>query len=92
MIDKLTIAPALQLGLAIRQARLQATPALSQRALAHSMGLKLPGGAAYISRVETGTAGSPRLDTLQRIAQALGLPGGAGELLSTPTKRKTRTR
>lgn len=68
------------LGENIQTARKAAN--LTQLALAHAIGYTGSDAGAYISRVESGSQ-EPRLDTLQRIADALGvavcslLPGTA---------------
>lgn len=46
---------------------------ISQLALAHALGYVGPNAGAYISRVESGQH-QPRLSTLQRMADALGIP------------------
>lgn len=58
------------LGLNIQTARKAAN--LTQLALAHAIGYTGDDAGAYISRVESGSQ-EPRLDTLQRIADALGV-------------------
>lgn len=58
------------LGQNIRQARTKAN--LTQLALAHAIGYTGDDAGAYISRVEN-DGQAPRLDTLQRIADALGV-------------------
>lgn len=45
---------------------------LTQLALAHAIGYAGDDAGAYISRVESNTQ-APRIDTLQRIAEALGV-------------------
>lgn len=45
---------------------------MTQLALAHAIGYTGDDAGAYISRVESGTQ-APRVDTLQRIAEALGV-------------------
>lgn len=45
---------------------------MTQLALAHAIGYTGDDAGAYISRVESNTQ-APRLDTLQRIAEALGV-------------------
>jgi transcriptional regulator with XRE-family HTH domain len=58
------------LGGNIRQARTKAN--LTQLALAHAIGYTGDDAGAYISRVESNTQ-APRIDTLLRIAEALGV-------------------
>lgn len=58
------------LGENIRTARSNA--GITQLALAHAIGYNGADAGAYISRVESG-AQEPRLDTLSRIAEALGV-------------------
>jgi transcriptional regulator with XRE-family HTH domain len=58
------------LGENIRQARTKAN--LTQLALAHAIGYTGDDAGAYISRVESNTQ-APRIDTLLRIAEALGV-------------------
>lgn len=58
------------LGDNIKSAR--TAKALTQLALAHAIGYTGDDAGAYISRVESGQQ-APRLDTLQRIADALGV-------------------
>lgn len=59
-----------QIGENIRTARSNA--GITQLALAHAIGYNGDDAGAYISRVESG-AQEPRLDTLSRIAEALGV-------------------
>lgn len=59
-----------QVGENIRTAR--ANAGITQLALAHAIGYNGDDAGAYISRVESG-AQEPRLDTLTRIAEALGV-------------------
>lgn len=75
--------PLRSIGANIRAARTSA--GLTQLALAHAMGHTGPDAGAYISRIESG-AQSPRLDTLNAIAGALGVP--LSELLPVPEKPK----
>jgi transcriptional regulator with XRE-family HTH domain len=58
------------LGGNIRQARTKAN--LTQLALAHAIGYTGDDAGAYISRVESNTQ-APRIDTLLRIAESLGV-------------------
>lgn len=58
------------LGDNIKSARV--SHGLTQLALAHAIGYTGDDAGAYISRVESGQQ-APRLDTLQRIADALGV-------------------
>ncbi len=58
------------LGSAIKEAR--RSKGLTQLALAHSIGYTGDDAGAYVSRVESDSQ-APRLDTLQRIAEALGV-------------------
>jgi transcriptional regulator with XRE-family HTH domain len=58
------------LGENIRNARTKAN--LTQLALAHAIGYTGDDAGAYISRVESNTQ-APRIDTLLRIAEALGV-------------------
>lgn len=58
------------LGQNIRSARERKN--LTQRALAHSIGYNGDDAGAYISRVEANVQ-APRIDTLLRIAKALGV-------------------
>lgn len=58
------------LGQNILKARTKAN--LTQLALAHAIGYTGDDAGAYISRVESNTQ-APRIDTLQRIAEALGV-------------------
>lgn len=58
------------LGRAIQLARKAAN--MTQLALAHAIGYTGDDAGAYISRVEN-NAQAPRIDTLQRIADALGV-------------------
>jgi len=58
------------LGLNIKQARTKAN--MTQLALAHAIGYEGDDAGAYISRVESNHQ-APRIDTLQRIAEALGV-------------------
>ena len=58
------------LGENIKSARV--SHGLTQLALAHAIGYTGDDAGAYISRVESGQQ-APRLDTLQRIADALGV-------------------
>jgi transcriptional regulator with XRE-family HTH domain len=58
------------LGGNIRQARTKAN--MTQLALAHAIGYTGDDAGAYISRVESNTQ-APRIDTLLRIAEALGV-------------------
>ncbi len=58
------------LGSAIKEARKAA--GLTQLALAHSIGYNGDDAGAYVSRVESDSQ-APRLDTLLRIAEALGV-------------------
>ncbi len=58
------------LGSAIKEAR--KTKGLTQLALAHAIGYTGDDAGAYVSRVESDSQ-APRLDTLQRIAEALGV-------------------
>jgi transcriptional regulator with XRE-family HTH domain len=58
------------LGQRIRAARTKAN--LTQLALAHAIGYTGDDAGAYISRVESNTQ-APRIDTLLRIAEALGV-------------------
>lgn len=58
------------LGENIRNARTKAN--LTQLALAHAIGYNGDDAGAYISRVESNTQ-APRIDTLLRIAEALGV-------------------
>jgi transcriptional regulator with XRE-family HTH domain len=62
--------PKSALGEAIRRAR--TTKGLTQLALAHALGYEGDDAGAYISRVESGHQ-SPRIETLSRIADALGV-------------------
>lgn len=68
------------LGLNIQTARKR--KGITQLALAHAIGYTGSDAGAYISRVESDSQ-APRIDTLQRIAEALGvavcslLPGNA---------------
>lgn len=57
------------LGQSITQARI--AKSLSQRELAHKIGLSGDEAGAYISRIESGSQ-EPRLDKLRKIASALG--------------------
>lgn len=59
------------LGENIKAARDKAN--LTQLALAHAIGYTGDDAGAYVSRVESGQQ-APRIDTLQRIADALGVP------------------
>ena len=59
------------LGENIKRARTAAN--LTQLALAHQIGYQGDDAGAYISRVESNHQ-APRIDTLQRIADALGVP------------------
>lgn len=59
------------LGDNIKRARTAAN--LTQLALAHQIGYQGDDAGAYISRVESNHQ-APRIDTLQRIADALGVP------------------
>ena len=59
------------LGSNIKRARTAAN--LTQLALAHQIGYQGDDAGAYISRVESNHQ-APRIDTLQRIADALGVP------------------
>lgn len=59
------------LGNNIRAARTAAN--MTQLALAHQIGYQGDDAGAYISRVEADHQ-APRIDTLQRIADALGVP------------------
>lgn len=59
-----------QIGKNIREAR--ADKGITQLALAHAIGYNGDDAGAYISRVEAGQQ-EPRLDTLARIAEALGV-------------------
>jgi len=59
------------LGLNIKQARTKAN--LTQLSLAHAIGYEGDDAGAYISRVESNHQ-APRIDTLERIAEALGVP------------------
>lgn len=61
---------AVSLGSNIQSARLQ--KGMTQLALAHAIGYNGDDAGAYISRVESNTQ-APRIDTLQRIAEALGV-------------------
>lgn len=58
------------LGASIRTAR--AAKGITQLALAHAIGYEGDDAGAYISRVESGHQ-SPRIETLSRIAEALGV-------------------
>lgn len=58
------------LGSNIKRARLKTK--LTQLALAHAIGYTGDDAGAYISRVES-DGQAPRIDTLQRIAEALGV-------------------
>lgn len=58
------------LGQNIRSARERKN--MTQLALAHAIGYTGDDAGAYISRVESNTQ-APRIDTLQRIAEALGV-------------------
>lgn len=58
------------LGQNIKRARM--TKGITQLALAHAIGYTGDDAGAYISRVESGNQ-APRIDTLQRIAEALGV-------------------
>lgn len=58
------------LGMKIQDARKRKN--MTQLALAHAIGYTGDDAGAYISRVESNTQ-APRLDTLQRIAEALGV-------------------
>jgi transcriptional regulator with XRE-family HTH domain len=62
--------PQSTLGGNIRNARTKAN--LTQLALAHAIGYTGDDAGAYISRVESNTQ-APRIDTLLRIAEALGV-------------------
>jgi transcriptional regulator with XRE-family HTH domain len=62
--------PSPTLGENIRKARTKAN--MTQLALAHAIGYTGDDAGAYISRVESNTQ-APRIDTLLRIAQALGV-------------------
>ncbi len=59
------------LGQSIRRAR--EAKGITQLALAHLIGYQGDDAGAYISRVESNHQ-APRIDTLQRIADALGVP------------------
>ncbi len=74
-----------KVGENIRKARTKA--GITQLALAHKMGYEGDDAGAYISRVESGQQ-EPRLETLSRIAEALGVL--VCSLLGTSVKRKTR--
>lgn len=63
--------PAPTIGDRIKAARLAAN--MTQLALAHALGRTGSNAGAYISHVESGGY-LPRIDTLQRIAAALGVP------------------
>ncbi len=62
--------PKRTLGSAIKEAR--RSKGLTQLALAHAIGYTGDDAGAYVSRVESDSQ-APRLDTLQRIAEALGV-------------------
>lgn len=59
------------LGENIKAARTKAN--MTQLALAHAIGYTGDDAGAYVSRVESGQQ-APRIDTLSRIADALGVP------------------
>lgn len=59
------------LGQNIKAARTKAN--MTQLALAHAIGYEGDDAGAYISRVESNHQ-APRIDTLERIAEALGVP------------------
>lgn len=64
------VSPPSTLGQHIRAAR--AAVGLTQLALAHAMGLTGEDAGAYISRLETDSH-EPKLETLRRIAEVLGV-------------------
>lgn len=63
--------PTLPVGLNIRKFR--EAKLMKQLELAHAIGFKGPDAGAHISRIENGKTKAPRLETINRIAKALGV-------------------